>query len=159
MTGVQTCALPISRAAELIERERITSFTAPAAMTGDLVREAQRTQRDLSSLVAVGGGGAPRNALGALGGGAFDRAATTAFVNGKNYKPGARSGFPYKPEHSANYWQEGGQGHRPLAEDFVEVDPRRVEQEFFDPKAQEQAAALGRQGRHREALQIGRAHV
>ena len=47
-------------AAALIERERITSFTAPAAMTGDLVREAQRTQRDLSSLVAVGGGGAPR---------------------------------------------------------------------------------------------------
>ncbi len=49
-----------AQAAELIERERITSFTAPAAMTGDLVREAKRTARDLSSLVAVGGGGAPR---------------------------------------------------------------------------------------------------
>jgi long-chain acyl-CoA synthetase len=48
------------QAAELIERERITSFIAPAAMTGDLVREAQRTQRDLSSMLAVGGGGAPR---------------------------------------------------------------------------------------------------
>jgi len=47
-------------AATLIEREKISSFIAPAAMTGDLVREAQRTQRDLSTLVSVGGGGAPR---------------------------------------------------------------------------------------------------
>ncbi|HEX4302529.1 MAG TPA: class I adenylate-forming enzyme family protein [Rhizomicrobium sp.] len=47
-------------AAELIEREHITSFVAPAAMTGDLVREAKRTNRDLSSLITVGGGGAPR---------------------------------------------------------------------------------------------------
>jgi len=46
--------------AELIERERIASFTAPAAMTGDLVREARDTNRDLSSLLIVGGGGAPR---------------------------------------------------------------------------------------------------
>jgi long-chain acyl-CoA synthetase len=48
------------QAAALIEHERITSFTAPAAMTGDLVREAKRTARDLSSLLTVGGGGAPR---------------------------------------------------------------------------------------------------
>ena len=47
-------------AAELIEREQISSVTAPAAMTGDLVREAQQSQRDLSSLTSVGGGGAPR---------------------------------------------------------------------------------------------------
>jgi len=47
-------------AAELIERERITSFSAPPAMTGDLVREAQRSERDLSSLRSVGGGGAAR---------------------------------------------------------------------------------------------------
>jgi len=47
-------------AAELIERERITSFVAPAAMTGDLVRVARNTKRDLSSLMVVGGGGAPR---------------------------------------------------------------------------------------------------
>jgi long-chain acyl-CoA synthetase len=47
-------------AAALIEREKITTFTAPAAMTGDLVREAKRTDRDLSSLMSVGGGGAPR---------------------------------------------------------------------------------------------------
>ena len=46
--------------AELIERERISSFIAPAAMTGDLVQTAGRTQRDLSTLMAVGGGGAPR---------------------------------------------------------------------------------------------------
>ena len=47
-------------AATLIEQEKISSFVAPAAMTGDLVQAAQRTQRDLSSLVTVGGGGAPR---------------------------------------------------------------------------------------------------
>ncbi len=47
-------------AAELIEREKLTSVTAPAAMTGDLVRVAKETSRDLSSLVTVGGGGAPR---------------------------------------------------------------------------------------------------
>ena len=48
------------RAAELIEVEEISSFTAPAAMTGDLVRAARLTSRDLSSLLTVGGGGAPR---------------------------------------------------------------------------------------------------
>ena len=47
-------------AAELIERERISSFVAPAAMTGDLVQTANVTQHDLSSLATVGGGGAPR---------------------------------------------------------------------------------------------------
>ncbi len=48
------------RAAELIERERITSFVAPAALTGDLVRVARESGRDLGSLISVGGGGAPR---------------------------------------------------------------------------------------------------
>ena len=47
-------------AAELIEHEQISSFVAPAAMTGDLVQVARRTRRDLSTLRAVGGGGAPR---------------------------------------------------------------------------------------------------
>ncbi len=47
-------------AAELIEREQITSVVAPAAMTGDLLRVATHTRRDLSSLRRVGGGGAPR---------------------------------------------------------------------------------------------------
>jgi long-chain acyl-CoA synthetase len=50
----------VERAAELIERERIGSVFAPAAMTGDLVAAAARTQRDLGSLTFVGGGGAPR---------------------------------------------------------------------------------------------------
>ena len=49
-----------AEAAALIEKERITAFSGPAAMTGDLVREARRTGCDLSSLVSVGGGGAPR---------------------------------------------------------------------------------------------------
>ena len=49
-----------SLAAELIEREKITSFIAPAAMTGDLVQEARKTDRNLSTLASVGGGGAPR---------------------------------------------------------------------------------------------------
>lgn len=50
----------IAQAADLIEREQITSFVAPAAMTGDLVRFAQQTGRGLSSLLNIGGGGAPR---------------------------------------------------------------------------------------------------
>lgn len=47
-------------AAGLIEQERISSFVAPAAMTGDLINTARKTDKDLSSLVTVGGGGAPR---------------------------------------------------------------------------------------------------
>jgi long-chain acyl-CoA synthetase len=47
-------------AAELIERESITAFSAPPAMTGDLARTAQVSSRDLSSLLSVGGGGAAR---------------------------------------------------------------------------------------------------
>jgi len=47
-------------AAELIEAEKISTFVAPAAMTGDLVAQAARTDKDLSSLVTVGGGGAAR---------------------------------------------------------------------------------------------------
>lgn len=47
-------------AARLIERERLTSVVAPAAITGDLVRVARAGGHDLSSLLSVGGGGAPR---------------------------------------------------------------------------------------------------
>ncbi len=47
-------------AAGLIEQERISSFVAPAAMTGDLVQAAKHSNHDLSSLLTVGGGGAPR---------------------------------------------------------------------------------------------------
>jgi long-chain acyl-CoA synthetase len=47
-------------AVRLIERERLTSIVAPAAITGDLIRVARAGGHDLSSLLAVGGGGAPR---------------------------------------------------------------------------------------------------
>ena len=47
-------------AAALIERDRLSSVIAPAAMTGDLVRVARSGRFDLSSLLTVGGGGAPR---------------------------------------------------------------------------------------------------
>ncbi|MBS1177174.1 MAG: fatty acid--CoA ligase [Proteobacteria bacterium] len=47
-------------AAALIEREQLSSVVAPAAVTGDLVRVAQQGKHDLSCLLAVGGGGAPR---------------------------------------------------------------------------------------------------
>jgi long-chain acyl-CoA synthetase len=50
----------VEAAAGLIERERLTYFVAPAAMTGDLVRHAASGRHDLSSLLLVGGGGAPR---------------------------------------------------------------------------------------------------
>jgi long-chain acyl-CoA synthetase len=50
----------VDAAAALIERERLSSFVAPAAMTGDLVRVARSGKYDLSSLLVVGGGGAPR---------------------------------------------------------------------------------------------------
>lgn len=50
----------VEKASELIEREKITAFTAPPAMTGDLVEYAKNSNRDLSSLVTVGGGGAAR---------------------------------------------------------------------------------------------------
>jgi long-chain acyl-CoA synthetase len=47
-------------AARLIERERLTSIVAPAAITGDLIRVAKAGGHDLRSLLTVGGGGAPR---------------------------------------------------------------------------------------------------
>jgi long-chain acyl-CoA synthetase len=50
----------VAQAAELVARERVSSFIAPAAMTGDLVEFARGSNCDLSSLAMVGGGGAPR---------------------------------------------------------------------------------------------------
>jgi len=47
-------------AAALIEAEQISSFIAPAAMTGDLVSQAKRQGLRLQTLTSVGGGGAPR---------------------------------------------------------------------------------------------------
>ena len=50
----------VAEAMRLIEEEQISSFVAPAAMTGDLVNAAAASDHDLSSLLVVGGGGAPR---------------------------------------------------------------------------------------------------
>lgn len=50
----------VAEAARLIEQEKISIFTAPAAMTGDLLQASQSTDHDLSTLLTVGGGGAPR---------------------------------------------------------------------------------------------------
>ena len=94
--------------AELIERERISSFVAPAAMTGDLVETARRTNRDLSSLIAVGGGGAPRapeqvksiadtfeNALPSTGWGMTETNAIGSGIGGEEYlKRPSSSGRP-----------------------------------------------------------------
>jgi long-chain acyl-CoA synthetase len=68
----------VEHAVELIERERISSVVAPPAMTGDLVEAAARTNRDLSSLSTVGGGGAPRAPAQVRG---IDRAFTGAMPN------------------------------------------------------------------------------
>lgn len=48
------------KAAELIDRERLTSLTGPAAITGDLLRVARSGRYSLATLAALGGGGAPR---------------------------------------------------------------------------------------------------
>ncbi len=48
------------KAAELIDRERLTSLTGPAAVTGDLLRAAQSGRYSLATLASLGGGGAPR---------------------------------------------------------------------------------------------------
>jgi long-chain acyl-CoA synthetase len=47
------------RALELIERERITQFVGVPTMSWDLLESPDFARRDTSSLVAVGGGGAP----------------------------------------------------------------------------------------------------
>ena len=50
----------VELAALLIEREHISSFVGPATMTGDLERFARASKYDLSSMIAIGGGGSPR---------------------------------------------------------------------------------------------------
>jgi long-chain acyl-CoA synthetase len=50
----------VKRAIDLIERENISNFSAPPAMTGDLARTAAAAGRRLTSLIGVGGGGAAR---------------------------------------------------------------------------------------------------
>lgn len=85
-------------AAELIERERLSSVVAPAAVTGDLIRVAQQNKRDLSTLLIVGGGGAPRapeqvrqiakafgQALPGTGWGMTETNSIGAGINGEDY--------------------------------------------------------------------------
>jgi long-chain acyl-CoA synthetase len=85
-------------AAELVERERITAFNAPSAMTGDLLEVAQHSNRDLSSLAMVGGGGAARapeqvqriatsfkNAMPGTGWGMTETNAIGSGIGGQNY--------------------------------------------------------------------------
>ncbi len=50
----------VNQAMELIEREQISNFSAPPAMTGDLARAARAAGRALPTLMGVGGGGAAR---------------------------------------------------------------------------------------------------
>jgi long-chain acyl-CoA synthetase len=50
----------VNRAMDLIERENISNFSAPPAMTGDLARAAAAAGRSLPTLIGVGGGGAAR---------------------------------------------------------------------------------------------------
>jgi len=45
---------------ELIERERLTVLMATPAISGDVVHASATSSRDLSSLIVMGGGGAPR---------------------------------------------------------------------------------------------------
>src|SRR5690606_886867 len=47
------------RALELIERERVTTFVGVPTMSWDLLESPDFASRDTSSLVSVGGGGAP----------------------------------------------------------------------------------------------------
>ncbi len=47
------------RALELIERERITNFVGVPTMSFDLIESSSFAERDTSSLVSIGGGGAP----------------------------------------------------------------------------------------------------
>ncbi|MEY4373295.1 MAG: hypothetical protein RL219_2064 [Actinomycetota bacterium] len=86
------------KAVELIEREQISNFTGPPAVTHDLVEAAKRTSRDLSSLRLVGGGGAARapeqvrqidrtltSAMPATGWGMTETNAIGVFIAGPEY--------------------------------------------------------------------------
>ncbi len=85
-------------AAALIDRERLGSLIAPAAMTGDLVRVALSGRHDLSTLLVLGGGGAPRapeqvrqigasfaNAMPGTGWGMTETNAIGAGIGGEDY--------------------------------------------------------------------------
>ena len=50
----------VAKGAEIIEKEKVALFLAPASVTGDLVHYAQQSGSNLSTLLTVGGGGEPR---------------------------------------------------------------------------------------------------
>lgn len=50
----------VEKGLELIERERLTGLMATPAISGDVVHAAATTTHDISSLIVLGGGGAPR---------------------------------------------------------------------------------------------------
>jgi long-chain acyl-CoA synthetase len=50
----------VQKGMELVERERATVLMATPAISGDVVHASATSSRDLSSLVVMGGGGAPR---------------------------------------------------------------------------------------------------
>ena len=88
----------VQAAAALIDANRLTSMVAPAAMSGDLVRVAQSKEFNLSTLLALGGGGAPRapeqvgqiaasfqNALPATGWGMTETNAIGTGIGGQDY--------------------------------------------------------------------------
>ncbi|MGI9233620.1 MAG: class I adenylate-forming enzyme family protein [Woeseiaceae bacterium] len=50
----------VQKGMELIERERLTAVMATPAISGDVVHASATSSRDLSSLILLGGGGAPR---------------------------------------------------------------------------------------------------
>lgn len=85
-------------AALLVARERLGSVIGPAAVTGDLLRVAREGRHDLSCLLVVGGGGAPRapeqvrqidasfvNALPATAWGMTETFAIGAGIGGEDY--------------------------------------------------------------------------
>jgi long-chain acyl-CoA synthetase len=88
----------VHRAIDIIEEEGITNFTSVPPMTGELVKVAAKEGRSLSSLQAVGGGGAPRapeqvrgiaevfeNAMPGTGWGMTETNAIGAVISGNDY--------------------------------------------------------------------------
>jgi len=86
------------QAIDLIQRERVQVFNTVATITGDLLRRARERGVTLDSLIAVGGGGAPRppeqvraipqvfpNAAPGLGWGMTETNAVGANITGADY--------------------------------------------------------------------------
>jgi hypothetical protein len=74
----------------------------------------------------------------------FEQNAVSAMQRGRR-----GFGYGYQPP---SYFEEGGQGFYPSIDDFVELDVQRNPEGYYDRMAQEQASALNRAGRNREAM-------